>query len=595
VGYVVGHYPVALQQPDPTLSVASTKKSAAESPSVAGVCGPVHIQQPGLGQPTYVKFYPSVTSHTNFVCGAINRLGRKMPQGDDAERKNFLDYGKKLILDLFPHKLRIEDIPSDCEYFDHLNQTASRIKSLRDLRSKMEYFEELFGVTKAHIKNEGWMEPKAPRIICSPSDESKVTLGPLIHAADRRMFGLDERSRMGFLNPGSKFFVKGTDPKDWPARLRDTFGNTMTQGTDFTSFEAHHRGELATLSLFWILHMIHDIPEIKPLRKLIAKLLTGYHRIENKQAVLGLADTLMSGSLWTSSANGMLNFCLISYLTQKSKYPTVDNTTLVGTVSKDFKGIFEGDDGLSEYVVFQPGLIDRLGILLKPEPPTTYEEAGFCRIFCDSHDQSVVKNPKDVLSQFFVLPTKYKDYSRSKLLSLQRARALSYMYNFGRSPIIASLCRWVLRRTRSFTVTAEHAEDSWHIETLKKAIKEKVWMKEEPVSDTSRALVEKLFGVGIEMQLRIERAFDSCQDDVCDFDLSDWLNSRQLNHALSFVQERGSLYVHPHLGTDKALDTVMSAGVKSTMIPKRNRSVEKRWRLCKDSVGLMTGSMVDCA
>lgn len=571
-----------MNPPGPSLGVRIRK--LVESPSAAAVYTSVRIEQEGTGIPALTQFYPSITSTSNFVLGTIHRIGREMPSGDTNVRFDFMQFSKELILTLFPHKLRSEDVPLDQVYLEHLNQTASRIRSLRGTREKIEFFESNFSKIKAFVKNEGWPEPKAARIICSPCDESKVILGPVCHAADLRTFGLDARSENGQRNPGSQFFVKGTDPRDWPEKLRLLFGQDLVRGTDFTSMEAHHRDEFAEIGLFWLLHMMHDLPELKEIRVFLAKLVVGRREIQNKNVTVEMLGTLMSGALWTSSMNAILNLCIMMYLKLRTKYPLLQAKEL----SKrwpEVKVLCEGDDGLIEAFEPAPGLCSAMGILLKFEPAVPFNQSGFCRIFCDSSSLTVVKNPIDVMRKFFALPARYEKLRDTKLKSLLRARALSYLFNFGQCPVVASLCHWVLRRTRSIHVALDDEPDWWARRTLAKALREKPWMARKAVPDTSRQMVADIFGLPIESQLDLEKIFDFSNEDVLQMDLSMyWATpkvplSTCLKHAQQFVQVRSSEYNMPSYVFSKDLAKVLRHGIKPLLTHTcESRLVETDWK-----------------
>jgi len=586
-GFVSGHYQVKINVPDKTLRI-KIKSSAYNVPlsSVSGRYGPMRINHPGLDRPLLVPFKPHLTHPYNYISSTVHRYAREMPEGVADERKRFAEYSRLLIRSLWPETLKDEDVPTFVEWLDSSNYPGGRKIALKKLRDEITRIERGFGHVDSFIKDENYKEPKNARSINSPSDESKTLLGPLFRAIDKRTFGLDVISQAS-VNCGGKYFVKGTNPRDWPDKLRELFGSREVVCTDFTSFESHHSGVFCEVVYYWYLHMVRNLTGIRPLKDLIASLMLGRRQIDFKHISVEVDQRLMSGALWTSSANGVLNLMIMSYLSSSAKKPDASPVELVSITKGEFRGLVEGDDGICEGFTPLPGQIERLGCVLDFAVKNNFSEAGFCGILCagekPANGDYIIKDPVPVLQGFFVLPAKYKTATRKVCLGLLRARALSYLCNFSRCPVIASLCHWVCRMTRSIDCRKfADVLDSYKRETLETALKEKVWETRHEISEDARALMESEFDFPVEIQKAIESAFDACQQEILDFDLSMFCSEHVMRHSRDFIfHSIGEMNV-PEPNPSEVILSIYRNGLKPKSLSKKAAMCLKRGKLPRD-------------
>lgn len=549
MGYKVGHYEIPLNVPDVSLSIQMRIRDHVKENPVA-CFREMFVIQDGIGRPLLVPFVPSISDPSNMVAACMHRFGCDMPEPKLDVMRDFVQYSRVFILRYVKH-LADDDIKPFDAWLDGVGYSAARRDSLRNLRKNMIELSSKCLVAKGFIKFESYKCPKNPRAILSYSDDSKVLLGPLINAMDKCQF-----------KSLSHLFVKGTDPADWPKRLRDTFGTMPVNCTDFTSFEAHHRGDFAYIIYFWMAHILRNVSGASVWRAMIKALVLGRNEIVFKHIRVEVDRRLMSGALWTSSANGMLNMLIMSYLTLKVKFPLLCTSALVEKASTDFRGLFEGDDGITEFVPIPQSLIDSLGLKLKLERQSCFEEAGFCSIYCDGRSLATVRDPKKTLQNFFMLPAEYQNSKRSKVLSYFRAKALSLKYLYPNAPIVGPMMDWVLRRTKSFDPNAalDHI-DLWHKNTLLFALKSNKHKSPAVVDVTSRQMVEKIFGISYARQLTLEDSFIACKDDFISLDLRDLAEREHYTQTQLFLQERGMQHTTPDAVVPDAIQQVCQTGV----------------------------------
>jgi hypothetical protein len=188
-----------------------------------------------------------------------------MPGYNGDEMKLFTEYYREFIALAF-QPLRDDEVPGFKQWLDHTSYSGARKNALIKLREEILCHDGKHFAVKSFIKDEFYSEPKNPRAINSYTDESKTLLGALFHAIDKKTFA-------------TRFFVKGSNPKTWPQRLEELFGNMPVLTTDFSSFEAHHWGALARVPYYWALHMIRDLTRVCFLRDMVAVMMLGVNEV----------------------------------------------------------------------------------------------------------------------------------------------------------------------------------------------------------------------------------------------------------------------------------------------------------------------------
>lgn len=357
------------------------------------------------------------------------------------------------------------------------------------------------------IKYEGYAKPKMARGINSYTDESKTLFGPVFQAIDKAFFQ-------------SRFFVKGMDVTERPTLLADRFGSRPVVETDFTSFESHHRQELAEIVFYWMMHMARGLNLPSRLRRLLATAVLGCNVTKFSTLRAHVPQTLMSGALWTSSSNALLNLLVMSYLWSYHAEEGWNAEHQARYAFAHFDGLIEGDDGICSSFNVDKDLIDRLGVDLKLETVANYGLASFCGIVCPVGHKTVLYNPKKFARNFFWIPSQLENSKPKQKNAYLRAKALSYLHSFPQCPVIAPISYEICKRTSGTNIcNAVRAQfDNYKWDQISKAVKDPSFAKTKPVVPLyMREHMEKVFSVSINMQLEIEQSMGKSVD------LSEWM------------------------------------------------------------------------
>lgn len=439
------------------------------------------------GKPELAPFCWDLRFPGNPVTAAVHRFSRKMPTPCPDKMRELVLFAKSFVEMLKP--VDREKVPTFEEWLSKTHYGPSRKLVLTNLRKSLNVLDKNFFKCKSFVKLEVYESmTKLARAINSYSDDSKALLGPLFHAVDKAFFA-------------HRFFVKGTNPKDWPERLKLMFGDLPVASTDFTSFEAHHQGALAELVHMWFEHMTKELDLDETTRKIVRVFMLGRNTLDFKEVTIECDQRLMSGALWTSSANSFLNLLINTFLITRGRPGS--EAQRAHWAFHNVQGVVEGDDGLFVDYGQSDEVAASIGCVLKMERFQNFAGAGFCGIVCDPDNLVVLKNPKAVLRKFFLLPGRYAKSKESVKDGLLRAKALSYYHAYRTCPIVGELCyQTILATSKVQAITG--AVDAWHLTALNDAIKERIWDSKPEISMNSRIIVEEQFGVSVDDQLRIE-------------------------------------------------------------------------------------------
>lgn len=521
-GYREGFFAVKYRDPSPYLSIKMHQKVCVPQP----VCvhGPLGIFDQ-YGQPQLTLLWPDIQDAGNQVAACVHRFGCDMPTPNKERISDYYLFSTLFI------KHKLDPLrPEECKAFEtwlELSKYDTKRKDmLAMLRERTDKLAEEVAKAKSFVKNEGYENPKAARGINSYSDASKALLGAIISDVDAKTFKMN-------------YFVKGTNPRDWPKRLEQEFGCERVVETDFSSFEAHHRDEYSKVVHFWIMHMIRNVVDAG-LKRLISQLVKGANIVQFKHLTAVIKQRLMSGAMWTSSSNAMLNLTSICYMSLRSKYPNLTAEELIGHLD-EFKGLFEGDDGIFVDMGISEQMRKDMGVNLDFHCVSEYGKASFCGIICCDGSEGVVTDPIKFIKKIFYLDKNYTKSKQTKQLTMLRAKAMSYLTSYAKCPIIGPICKHICDCTSGFDVSSARAEtDWWHRDSLDLAIAEKPWNKPRsefylPEYHANRVLVSERFGVSIETQMRIERSIKPGVPAIyCD--LSEFMTDDQV------------LFKHDHFG-----------------------------------------------
>lgn len=495
VGYMPGDFPIAAKAVcnDMIMTVEKNYDVEDRIRSISAVLHPyVHVLDVG-GTPM-VNFAPDRKDVASKASSLLYRIGVAMPERKESRISKFVKFAKVFIMLNF-ESLTSGEMVDTSTWLRKSSYGGSRVA---DLKRKGNLNIIVDGKTlqvKTFVKDEAYATPKHPRAIMSFSDESKVLIGAIARCIDKKTFA------------NERFFVKGTDPKKWPEMLKNMFGERPVMETDFTSMEAHHTGEFLEIVHFWFMHMIRDCGVSNDLKRLLSQMIKGRRDIRMKGLRASVDERLMSGAMWTSSSNAILNLCLMAYLTSESQ--GLDPEAQAKWATENFVGKIEGDDGITAFSAVDTKVIEELGLKLKFEVHDRYGDASFCGIVCHPDSDRIITDPIKVLKNFFMLPIKYQG-SPTAQRRLLRAKALSYMYNFKHCPVVGpmvdAICRITTDVRRIGNISTELGFKS---EYAVKAQEAKLWDAVVDVSSTDRVHMSNKFGMSISDQQVYEAAFNS--------------------------------------------------------------------------------------
>lgn len=392
------------------------------------------------------------------------------------------------------------DIPEFEEWLQTTPYSESRREELRRVREKHPaWSRKVFKKVKTFIKDETYPEYKYPRLINSRVDAAKVHFGPVVAAISERLFSRPE-------------FIKTVPVPQRPKVLRDTL---LLDGadyvfTDYTSFEAHFTPEVMDMTQVVLFkHMLGGCDQ-KLLKEYIDTM-TGQNVLQMKYITFCINACRMSGEMDTSLSNGFANLMLFNFCVSERGGTSI--------------GFVEGDDGLFRVspASAAPTKEDfsELGFTIKIEHTKILSEASFCGQVYDMEELRVVTDPVEAIGRLGWTNKKYTQSNRSTRMQLLRSRGYSFVYQYAGCPILEVLGRRILDLTEGVVIEERilAAMDQWERTKLREALRADLpaFVGAGPAT---RALVEKLYGVSIDEQLRLEHWFSSITLGIheCPFD-----------------------------------------------------------------------------
>lgn len=341
-------------------------------------------------------------------------------------------------------------------------------------------------VVKSFIKDETYPEFKHARGINSRTDMFKIAVGPIFRLIEETIFKLP-------------YFIKKIPVADRPAfitQLLSFEGAKFFEG-DFKAFESHFTKEIMENCEFILYeHMVSLLPEGRDWMKLVREVIGGTNHCLYKYFTVDVEATRMSGEMNTSLGNGFTNLMLLLFLFKLK--------------GQDVKLVVEGDDSLTSFAGEPPTEEDfkKLGFSIKCNVRESLNEASFCGIIFHPDDLINVTDPVDVIANFGWAGRTYVSARRGRRLALLRCKSLSYAHQYPGCPIIQELAFYGLRATSGVEVRHfvenDRALSLWEREQLRSAINCPI-PDPIPVPLKTRLLMEKLFGVSVDLQEEIEQ------------------------------------------------------------------------------------------
>lgn len=344
-----------------------------------------------------------------------------------------------------------------------------------------------------HVKHETYAEYKEARLINARPDSFKAFCGPLFHMIEKAVFSL-------------KWFVKYTPVRERAALIASIYSpGCSVYCTDYSSFESMFVQRLWNAAEGQLYrYMTRNLSA--RLQRVVQRVLTGVNvmkiRTREGKVTTKLVGTRMSGDMCTSLGNGFTNLMMMLFVCRKSGVRV--------------EGFAEGDDGI--FTTSGPiatALFSKLGATIKIVEAEA-NKASFCGNVFDMTERVNVVDPVDKVVRFGWSCSPLALGTGRNHAMLLRAKALSLQYEYPGCPVLASLARWVLRCTPVVSdekYLNDASLDDWERRRYREA-RDFEGVRDVPVSERARVLVEELYGLSRSEQLWFEQWFDNASE-IC--------------------------------------------------------------------------------
>jgi len=337
---------------------------------------------------------------------------------------------------------------------------------------------------KIFAKEEYYPEYKHFRGIWARSDSAKCVVGPFFRKIEKELFKLP-------------YFIKKIPKHDRPKYINDFMNDCSLrfQGTDYTSFESHFTTDMMDDCEFELYrYMSSKNTKAAMLCRLIFKILASDNYAVNKYFTVKVNAKRMSGEMNTSLGNGFSNLMFLLFACEHYKL-------------KYSGPIIEGDDaliGLSDRVPQE--YYDKMGLNVKLEFVEDISEGSFCGLVYDPIELVNIREPLETLCTTPWVTRKYATCNKTTYYELLRSKALSLMYEYPGCPIVYNYGKKIFELLSEYEIKLRY-EDSYKYEQQLKCYQ--AYLTDTlPYKETgprTRLLMEKVFGVTVSQQLRIEK------------------------------------------------------------------------------------------
>lgn len=382
------------------------------------------------------------------------------------------------------------------------------------------------------------MEPKHVRGINSPDESQKGIIGPFFKSAEKSLYEHEA------------CVAKHTDPRQMPSILKEKFGDRPVIETDFSSFEAHHKGRCARIVRHCYHHVLRSV-KIPAVHRMLDNIFEIQNQMSTKHFDAYIDQRLMSGVMCTSSANGILDMCVMAFLYYKARQADYkDMEEAANSIFHNFPGVIEGDDGMCFDVGQDPELAARLGFKLKLSRHKSFNEASFCGNKCPANSNTLIKDPRAVVAKLTFLESKYQCLKTTKQLALVRAKALSYYYQYKDVPIVGPLCNAILTRTKDICIDPSSTELSYmDRKRIEWAMKSRVndrhfWHQKPEITPETRLYVHEMYGISCAEQEYLE---DTMLADPAFIDvrMTDHVKPLMVTHGMLYCKAEDETFIRP--------------------------------------------------
>jgi hypothetical protein len=370
----------------------------------------------------------------------------------------------------------------------------------KDLLENLEQFESgdlefsLDDPIPIFIKDECYDEVKDPRFIVSLPTMMKWKHGVLISAVEKLVYGSEHCVKTGSVDERPQVLV------------RDLSGARYYVGSDFSSFESTITADIREIVHEFVYKKLlpgweRDIDEMFEELVYTTKYKNRYVSFKysaDNNNMPGIREVLegvataprKSGEQQTALENWLINVLLIRFCAEESK------------AAIRFK--CEGDDGLIAVdegrFTFEAGR--KLGFNIKEQKYESLNTASFCGLVFDPETLRNQTDPFKTLLKFKHIPARYVRSNRAHILSLYKAKALSYLHSYPGCPILTPFFLEVLKSVKTSADwgidrrVKAGANPFTHVDFSKDIVTE--------IADSSRIFMQDNFGISVETQLALE-------------------------------------------------------------------------------------------
>jgi hypothetical protein len=441
--------------------------------------------------------------------GLFNRIAVFMRDPHPVIMRMFLDHVDTKVL---PTLRPVEDIPTMEEWLESTKYTRKMKNQIlsdwnNEVISPIQIPKQSH--CKSFIKLEQYPEFKQPRIINGREMATIMTYANLIVAAEHSLYK-------------HEWLVKKIAVTNRAGNLAENFPTVGGHiiGSDFTSFECSISHTLLHLVEKRMLkHMFRNTgfeSQIDEYYELVANTNTMVFK-NMKASVFGKR---MSGDRTTSFGTCLIMIALFSFVFE---YYNLEYVIRV-----------EGDDVIAWVNhLFPVDIFDLLGFSIKLDHYEQVNYASFCGlIFDDSHN--ILTNPMKVILNTPWVDAKYRDSKCTKIRALQRAKALSILYQYPGCPVLGPYAAMVLRASTG-TIhrgtfdkmiastyanrTGQNYDDFYaYFGQFPGSSMLHAVITYRPVTMMGRVMVEDMFAMSVDEQLMLEESFaTNFNEDLLDY------------------------------------------------------------------------------
>jgi len=496
--FAVGVRASELPLPRPSSKLANAPVTGVEQPYVRRPRRKM-FRQMRCAVPGFAPICCDTNDPDTQVAGLTKRLLRDVPEADRIRLEKF---GSFVQAWLETNVQPVERVLSFEDWLASTSYSESRKEELRRVHLSLHGgtpTKKQCSRISSFGKTESYPEYKFLRWINARPDPVKVWMGPLMKSVEEVLFQKD-------------WFIKHVPVSERGSKLallRNGIARYIL--TDFTAFESHFVADfMRECECRLYSHALSKActpGEIKS----VVRVLTGKNFLRTRLGVRASVDARrMSGDMCTSLGNGFANLMLALFLADERGIA--------------IRGYVEGDDGIfaCERGVLSASDYESLGFTIKlfevndpcemiplnhtPDAFGTYVGA-FCGIL-SSRSGQIIRDPRSFLSSFGW--TSSFVYAGEKLLDqLQRAKALSALYETPACPLVAALARRALYETRA--ANPRYVNDGYH-----RPPPDEFSLEPVPIRWDTRELFARQFNIPISAQLEIEKRFSMGKYSVMD-------------------------------------------------------------------------------